>query len=89
MVVTPHVVVDGVARRREVAEFVDVAVVFAPFAASWREARSWSFLFVDAISIEDLRSRLLSRSVLVLAKELRTLRVCKLIRGCCKVGGLL
>jgi hypothetical protein len=43
-------------------------------------------LFVDAISIENLRSRLLLRYLLVLTKELLTLRMCKLVCGCCKSG---
>ena len=48
-------VVDGAVRRREVAEFVvGVAAVFASSATFWREARVWSWLFVDDISDERL-----------------------------------
>lgn len=86
MVVAPYIADDRVVRRREVVESVGAAAMFASFAAFWWETRFWSILFVDAISIENMRSRLLLRSVLVLAKELRTLRVCKMVRGCCESG---
>jgi hypothetical protein len=84
--VVPYIADDGVVRRRGVAESVGVAAMFASFAAFWWEASSWFSLFVDAISIENLRSRLLLRYLLVLTKELLTLRMCKLVCGCCKSG---
>jgi hypothetical protein len=77
------------ARRRGVAESVGVAAIFASFVAFWRHVRSLVLLFVDAISIEDMRSRMFLRSELVLTKELPPQRVCKLVRGCCTVGNLL
>jgi hypothetical protein len=63
VVVAPYIVDDGVVRRRGVAELVGVAAMLASFAAFWREPSSWVFLFVEVMSIEDLRSRLLLRSV--------------------------
>lgn len=86
MVVVPYIAEDGVVRRRAVVESADVAAMFVSLAACWRKASFWFPLFVDAISIEDLRSRLLLRSVLVLTKELWTARLCRLVRGCCKIG---
>jgi len=61
VVVAPYIVVDGVARRRDVVESLGVGAMCASFAAVWRlwrEARSWFLLFVDAISVEGSRSRL-------------------------------
>lgn len=84
MVVAPYIADDGAIRKRGVAEPVGVAAAFASFAAFWWEASSWFSLFVDAMSIVDLRSGLFPRFVLVLAKGLRTLRVCKLVCGCCE-----
>jgi hypothetical protein len=69
-VVSPYIVVDGETRRREEAESVVVTAVFGSFAAFWREARFGSFFFVDDMLVENWRSRLFLRSVLVHAKGL-------------------
>lgn len=52
--VAPYILVDRVARRREVAEFVGVAAEPASFAAFWRESSSWVLLLVDAMSVKGL-----------------------------------
>lgn len=76
MVVAPSILEVDLVRRREVAEFVGVAAAVASFSALWREARSWFLLFVNDISDEGLRSRLLLGSVLVFEEELPMPRVC-------------
>ena len=58
---------------------MDVGVIFASFAAFWREARSLVLSFLDDIVVEGSRSRLLLRFVLVSAKEPPMLRVCGLV----------
>lgn len=79
VVVAPYIVVDAVVRSREVVGFVEVIALFAPFAAVWCKAKFWLLLFADAISVENLRSRLLTRSVLVFMRELHCRkRVCGL-----------
>ena len=51
VVVAPYIVVDCVARKREVAEFVGVAAVFAPFAAVCCESKSRALFLVDTILV--------------------------------------
>ena len=69
VVVVPYIVVDGVVRKREAFGFVGIAAVLDSFAVVWREAMSRLLLLVDAILVECLGSRLLSRCVSVLARD--------------------